>query len=232
MLVMILACTLPGARFAAAADQDKDEGTELAEIAVTGTRIQQAIGMTTPTPVTSVSADQLQTMSASSLTEAMTQLPQFFNSQTSENFGGAGNNFFQSPGGGSLNLRGIGANRTLTLLDGRRMPPASVVGGPDINTFPDQMLRRVETVTGGASAAYGTDAVSGVINYILDTDFEGVRASTQFGRSDRGDGQNQKYSFAIGEALGQKAHLLFSAAHSHQAAINHTGTATGMRTAA
>ena len=205
-------------------DSAKPAGEEeLGGITVTGTRIQQAIGMETPTPVTAISANELQTMSASSLTEAMTQLPQFFNSQTAENFGGGGNGFFQSPGGGSLNLRGIGTNRTLTLLDGRRMPPASIVGGPDINTFPDQLLKRVETVTGGASAAYGTDAVSGVINYILDTKFEGVKLSAQFGRTDRGDGQNQKYTLAIGHALGQNAHLLFSAAHSNQTAINQTG---------
>jgi outer membrane receptor protein involved in Fe transport len=199
------------------------DAEELGGITVTGTRIQQAIGMETPTPVTALSANELQAMSASSLTEAMTQLPQFFNSQTAENFGAAANGFFQSPGGGSLNLRGIGTNRTLTLLDGRRMPPASIVGGPDINTFPDQLLQRVETVTGGASAAYGTDAVSGVINYILDTKFEGVKARVQFGRTDLGDGPNQKYTFAVGHALGDDAHLLFSAAHSNQTAINYTG---------
>lgn len=196
---------------------------ELAEITVTGSRIRQAVGMDTPTPVTAVSVDELRTMSASSITEALVQLPQFFNSQTAENFGSASNGFFQSPGGGSLNLRGIGTSRTLTLLDGRRMPPASVYGSPDINTFPDQLLKRVETVTGGASAAYGTDAVSGVINYLLDTDFEGIRASAQFGRTDRGDGANEKYSFALGHALGDKAHVLFSLGHSSQTPINHIG---------
>jgi len=224
-VVFLAVCSVLRMQAIAAAEQkaEKPDGTDLAEVTVTGSRIQQAVGMTTPTPVTAVSMDQLQAMSPSSLTEAMVQLPQFFNSATAENFGGAGNGFFQSPGGGSLNLRGIGTNRTLTLLDGRRMPPASIVGGPDINMFPDQLLKRVETVTGGASAAYGTDAVSGVINYLLDTDFDGVRASAQFGQTDRGDGANEKYTFALGHALGEKAHVLFSVAHSSQTPINHLG---------
>ncbi|MEO8314242.1 MAG: TonB-dependent receptor [Pseudomonadota bacterium] len=221
LLALVGAQTVPGA--AAEQQGEPPQAEELGEVTVTGTRIQQANGMETPTPVTAVSAEELQTMSASSLSEALSQLPQFFNSQTAENFGGAANGFFQSPGGGSMNLRGIGTNRTLTLLDGRRMPAASIVGGPDVNTFPDAMLKRVETVTGGASAAYGTDAVSGVINYILDTNFEGLKASAQYGQTVRDDGQNEKFSLAMGHALGEKAHLLFSATHSNQKAINFTG---------
>jgi outer membrane receptor protein involved in Fe transport len=216
-----VALALSGAAVAQQAAAPEVE--ELAEVTITGSRIRTVTGMDTPTPVTALSANELQTMSASSVTEALVQMPQFFNSQTAENYGGPGNGFFQSPGGGSLNLRGIGTNRTLTLLDGRRMPAASIVGGPDINTFPDQLMKRIESVTGGASAAYGTDAVSGVINYILDTEFEGARASAQFGRSDRGDGQNEKYSFAMGHALGDKAHVLFSASHAVQTPINQTG---------
>lgn len=203
--------------------EERQESSDLGEVTVTGSRIRQAVGMETPTPVTAISINELQTMAPASISEAMTQLPQFFNSQTAENFGSLANGFFTSPGGGALNLRNIGTSRTLTLLDGRRMPAASIFGVPDINTFPDQLMARVETVTGGASAAYGTDAVSGVVNYILDTKLEGFRASAQAGQSDRGDGANQKYSFAMGHQLGDKAHILLSASHSSQTAINHTG---------
>jgi iron complex outermembrane recepter protein len=222
-VALVIAGAAAAGEAAAPADQ------ELAEVTVTGTRIRQVTGMDTPTPVTAISVDELQTMSASSVTEALTQLPQFFDSNTAENFGAATPNrpgqggFFQSPGGGSLNLRGIGSDRTLTLLDGRRMPAASIVAGPDVSTFPDQLMQRVESVTGGASAAYGTDAVSGVVNYILDTKFDGIKASAQFGYTDRGDGANEKYSFSLGHALGGKTHVLFSVGHSHQTAINHTG---------
>jgi iron complex outermembrane receptor protein len=203
---------------------ETDQPVELEEVTVTGTRIRAVTGMDTPTPVTAVAVDEIAAMSPVSVTEALVQLPQFAASATAENFGGPANNFFTSPGGGSLNLRGIGSNRTLTLLDGRRMPPASIFGGPDINTFPDQLLRRIETVTGGASAAYGTDAVSGVVNYILDTEFEGIRASAQFGRSDRGDGANQRYSFSLGHSLTDRLHLLFSAGYLKQETIDEPGS--------
>ena len=144
---------------ATAAEPTADD--DLGEVTVTGTRIQQSVGMTTPTPVAALTADEIVAMAPGSLTEAMTQLPQFYASATAENFNSGSNGFFASPGGGSLNLRGVGSRRTLTLLDGRRVVPASVYGGPDINMFPTEMLARVESVTGGASAQYGTDAVSG-----------------------------------------------------------------------
>lgn len=216
-------CTTVPALAGEATSSGAEGATELDEVTVTGSRIRNVSGMDTPTPVTALAVDEILTMSPVSVTDALVQLPQFAGSATAENFGSPTNNFFSSPGGGSLNLRGVGSNRTLTLLDGRRMPPASIFGGPDINTFPDQLLRRIETVTGGASAAYGTDAVSGVVNYILDTDFQGARASAQFGRSDRGDGANQRYSLSLGHALGERAHLLLSAGYMKQDAINQTG---------
>jgi len=202
----------------AAEEPKKAESAELGEVTVTGSRIQQAVGMTTPTPVASLSATELQAMAPASITEALTQLPQFAGtSATAENFGSlAAGTFFNSPGGGSLNLRGIGSKRTLTLLDSRRMVSSTAYGGPDITMFPDQVLKRVEAVTGGASASYGTDAVSGVVNYILDTHFSGLRVSAQSGFSDRGDGKNQKYSLSAGHQLGEKAHVLFSAGFSQQ----------------
>lgn len=197
--------------------QEEAEAEELEEVTITGTRIRVVTGMDTPTPVAALSADELLAISPTSVTAALVSLPQFAASATAENFGvSLNNNFFSSPGGGSLNLRGIGSKRTLTLLDSRRVVPGTAFGGPDINMFPDQMLRRVETVTGGASAAYGTDAVSGVVNYVLDTAFEGLRMSAQGGFSDRKDAENQRYSMALGHKLGERAHLLLSAGYSRQ----------------
>jgi iron complex outermembrane recepter protein len=189
---------------------------QISEVTVTGSRIAQASGMETPTPVAALSVLDLADRAPGTLAESLTQLPQFYASATAATFNGANNGFFGSPGGGSLNLRGIGAKRTLTLLDGRRVVPASLYGGPDINTFPEAMLRTVESVTGGASAAYGTDAVSGVINFILDTGFEGVRARAQTGQTDRGDGDNAEYQLAVGTRLGERMHALFSVEHATQ----------------
>lgn len=197
---------------------------ELGEVIVTGSRITGSVGMNTPNPVTAISAEDLAVASPVNITAGLLQLPQVVGaSQTAENFGGLANSFFGGGGGGSVNLRGIGGNRTLVLLDSRRMPSANIFGGPDINTFPSQLMRRIETVTGGASAAYGTDAVSGVINYILDTDFSGFRAGAQFGVSDRGDGENSSYNLSVGHALSEKAHILFSVSRTVQNAINSTG---------
>lgn len=196
---------------------------ELQEVTVTGSRITGSVGMNTPNPVTAISAEELAVASPISITAALTQLPQVFASQTAENFGGIANSFFGGGGGGSVNLRGIGGNRTLVLLDGRRMPSANIFGGPDINTFPGQMMKRIETVTGGASAAYGTDAVSGVINYILDTEFSGVRAGAQVGVSERGDGKNASYNFSLGHALSERSHILFSVSRTEQDGIYEMG---------
>lgn len=178
----------------------------LEEISVTGSRIRES-GMTTPTPVTTVSLTELQAMAPGTLVEGMAQLPQFYGSTTTASTQG----FFTSPGAGSLNLRGLATKRTLTLLNGRRVVSSTIYGGPDINLFPENMLRSVESVTGGATAAYGTDAVSGVVNFILDTDFTGFRGSVQGGETTRGDNENVEVSLAGGFQTGERTHVLVSA---------------------
>ena len=213
-----IAVSLALSATAFAQSQDQSEPA-VQEVLVTGTRIQQTSGMDTPTPVAALSATEIEDMAPGSLTDAMVLLPQFYGSATAANFNGPNNGFFASPGGGSLNLRGIGAKRTLTLLDGRRVVSASIYGGPDINSFPEAMLRSVESVTGGASAAYGTDAVAGVINYILDTDFEGIDVHAQTGQSDRGDGDSKEFSVSFGTRIGERTHVLLSAEHFKQDSI-------------
>jgi iron complex outermembrane recepter protein len=182
------------------------DDSELEEVVITGSRIRTT-GMETPTPVTAMEQTELTTMAPGNMIESLSLLPQFLNNsspQTSSNYAGSG-------GASNLNLRGIGSQRTLVLLDGRRVTPSSRTMTVDINLFPDAMIRRVETVTGGASAAYGTDAVAGVVNFILDTDFTGVAASLQSGATSRGDGENREGSFSFGTDIGEKSHLLFSA---------------------
>src|SRR5690606_28691402 len=136
----------------------------------------------------------------------VSQLPIFFNNTTQDSPGA----FFTGPGSGSLNVRGIGTNRTLTLLNGRRMTASNKVGSVDINAFPEILVERVEIVTGGASAAYGTDAVAGVANFILDTDFEGLETHVQAGdTATRGRG-SWEVGAAFGTAIGERSHLLVS----------------------
>lgn len=185
------------------------------EVVVTGSRIQTTSGMNTPTPVTVVTSEELELMAPGNIIEALSQLPLFYSNTSSADPGG----FFATPGSGNLNLRGIGTRRTLVLLNGRRVVSSTRFGGTDISVFPEALIRSVETVTGGASAAYGTDAVTGVTNFLLDTDFEGVSGHVQSGTTSRGDGDNWEASFSGGTAIGERMHILFSADHFQQDGI-------------
>lgn len=160
ILISTLAAAIAGINGSAYGQDQQAEALE--EVVVTGSRIR-ATGMETPTPVTAVDALELATMAPGNMIESLSQLPLFLNNaqpQTQFNFAG-------SAGASNLNLRGIGSQRTLVLLDGRRVTPSSRTNTVDINLFPDAMIRRVETVTGGASAAYGTDAGAGAEQFIV-----------------------------------------------------------------
>ncbi len=199
----------------AALAQDGDDGeTPGDRIVVTGSRIASD-GMSAPVPITVVEADAIEALSPGALVTGVTQLPQFAGSETPNS-----GDFFTRSGYGALNLRGLGVNRTLTLLDGRRMPAASAFGGVDINLFPSAMIRSVETVTGGASAAYGSDAVAGVVNFILDTDFTGLKMEASGGMTDRSDGENYKLSAAYGtDFSGGRGHFQISGEYFNQEGI-------------
>ncbi|HTP40615.1 MAG TPA: TonB-dependent receptor [Steroidobacteraceae bacterium] len=211
-LLGLLAEVAPAAD-AESGNAPKDD-QQLGEIVVTGSHIASSVGMETPTPVTALSADELQALSPSTLISALSQLPQFYGNTTNDVRTG----FFSSPGEGNLNLRGLntgGSGRTLTLLDGRRVVPATGYGSVDINILPQALIKRVDTVTGGASAAYGTDAVAGAVNFILDTKYDGWQLGAQGGTTGRGDHDNTDYSGVFGTQLGERAHLLLSGEYYH-----------------
>jgi iron complex outermembrane recepter protein len=201
---------------AAQAVQAAEPDSELEEVMVTGSRIRTTSGMETPNPVTVVTAEQISLTAPGSLIDGLAELPQFSGSNTTANPG----SFFNDPTTGSLSLRGLQGKRTLTLLNGRRVVSSTMNSGPDINLFPEGMLRSVESVTGGASAAYGTDAVSGAVNFILDTNFTGYKGSVQMGENYNGDNQNFEVSFSGGWDLDEKSHLLLSAEKYEQDAVN------------
>jgi len=175
------------------------------EIMVTGSRIATS-GTNTPTPVTAVTADDLQSMAPGTFIDALKQLPQFYNTITTQQAVGGS----VASGGSNVNMRGAGAERTLVLLNGRRLGPANKFGTVDIGIIPESLVRSVEAVTGGASAAYGADAVSGVVNFLLDTDFTGVKYSAQVGTTTYGDGDNYRLSVAYGTDVGRRGHIVVS----------------------
>ena len=187
------------------------------EIQITGSRITRST-METPTPVTTIEASELAAMAPGNLIEGLTQMPQFYGNQNQEQVNGG-----QNSGGSNVNLRGAGTNRTLTLLNGRRVVPSNRFGTVDVNLFPEDLLRSVENVTGGASASYGTDAVAGVVNFILDTDYVGLKTHAQTGITEYGDGRTWETGVAFGHDFGNGFHLLGSLAAADQAKINDLG---------
>ena len=158
-------------------------GSAVEEVIVTGSRTT-INGNNSPTPVTVVSMEQLTSLTPSTIPEGLNKLPVFNGSRSSASLGGATSNGT----GAFLSLRGFGSNRTLILEDGRRAPPTAVDGTVDTNILPQMLVQRVDVVTGGASAVYGSDAVTGVVNFVLDRKFDDVKVQFQAGLSARDDG--------------------------------------------
>ncbi|MCL9998790.1 MAG: TonB-dependent receptor [Erythrobacter sp.] len=177
-------------------------------IIVTGSRVVRD-GYNQPTPVTVATTSELEKATPTNLADALNKLPQFVNS-----VGPAANSQLQGNSaehGNLLNLRGVGPLRALILLDGLRVPPTTFRGAVDVNTLPNLLVQRVDVVTGGASAAYGSDAISGAINYVLDSDFDGIKGVAQYGTSTRGDLGNYKIGLAAGLGFaGDRGRLLVS----------------------
>ncbi|MCW2365276.1 outer membrane receptor protein involved in Fe transport [Sphingobium sp. B7D2B] len=173
-------------------------------IVVTGSRI--ASGFDRPTPVAVLGAERLETRGITNLGDALNELPAFraTNSPASTGLGAAGGYV----GGRILDLRGLGAVRTLTLVDGKRFVPSTTQATVDTNMIPSIMLQRAEVVTGGASAVYGSDAVSGVVNLLIDKAFTGYKANAQVGFSQYGDNFTTQFGAAGGWQIGETLHLL------------------------
>jgi len=208
----VLAALAAGAGGMAAAQEagsEQSANTPVSEVTVTGSRIQQTVtGMNTPTPVTSMSLDELSRLAPTTLADALQQLPQFLQNASAATVGAG---WTGTAGASILNLRGVGASRTLVLLDGRRVVPSTRSGTIDVNLFPEALVKSVDVVTGGASAAYGSDAVSGVVNFVLDTEFTGLKGDFQSGMTGESDNKDVEASLSWGRALGDRAHLIASA---------------------
>ena len=150
------------------------EETQLDEVVVTGSRIPQT-NLVTTSPVTQVTGEDIDIAGVTRVEDLVNQLPQAFAAQNSTVSNG-------SSGTATVSLRNLGSSRTLVLIDGRRMGYGSPNDdAADLNQIPEQLVERVEVLTGGASAVYGSDAVAGVVNFIMKKDFEGVQLDAQYG---------------------------------------------------
>lgn len=168
---------------------------DVADIVVTGSLIARPNNVAV-SPIVTVSDELVQQSGQINLEDSLNQLP---------GFTPAGNAGTGGQGGGgraTLNLRGLGSNRNLVLLDGRRLPLSDINGNVDINILPESIIGSVDVITGGASAIYGSDAMSGVVNFKTDRYFDGVRVDIQNGDSFRGDYSKFNASVALGTKFG------------------------------
>jgi outer membrane receptor protein involved in Fe transport len=182
----------------------QQENTEA--VTVTGSRVISDITLS-PTPITVVTAEQLTTTTPTTIPDALNKLPDFIGGANPRQQGnGSTNN-----SGNTLNLRNLGSQRTLVLLDGRRLAATNQTGQVDVDTLPQMLMSRVDVVTGGASAVYGSDAVAGVVNFILDKKFTGFKYDMNAGLSKYGDGAEEKIGLAWGtELFGGRGHYEMS----------------------
>ena len=206
MLLAGSALTLATQAFAQDKAADDAKAKEDGSIVVTGSRIVRD-GYTAPTPVTVATTEELARATPSAIPDALNKLPGFQNSLSP---GKAANNFSNLPiHGNILNLRGLGTTgtnpkgplRTLIMMDGVRVAPTTYVGTIDTNVIPNLLVERVDVVTGGASAAWGSDAVAGVVNFVLDKKFNGIKGVAQGGVSQHGGAGSMRLGVAAGTSF-------------------------------
>src|SRR5690554_875141 len=190
--VSVLACAIAAALYGGTAALAQDR-VGLEEVVVTGSRIVRR-DFEANSPITTIDATRFEETSTIAIESVVNQLPQFVPAASQFESGGQGTGGYlggstRTPGAATLSLRGLGPNRNLVLLDGRRAMPVNANMAVNINTIPAAAVERVETITGGASSVYGADAIAGVVNFILKRDFEGVDFNMQWGQTAEGDGE-------------------------------------------
>jgi outer membrane receptor protein involved in Fe transport len=197
--------------------QDAEQGDR--SIVVTGTRIRSP-NLTSSVPITSVGAQDILDSGNVSLGDALNDLPSLRSTFSQAN----STRFIGTSGLNLLDLRGLGTTRTLVLVNGRRHVTSTPGGSAvDVNTIPQALLERVDVITGGNSAIYGSDAVAGVVNFILRRDFEGVLVRAQGGISDRGDRGSYLASIVAGQNfLDDRLNIAGALEYSRQEAVFNT----------
>lgn len=182
------------------------------EVVITGSRIARR-DYVAESPIVTVPQQELRNDAPVTLDNALAKLPQFtgINGESNPDSG------FGLTGAATLNLRNLGDNRNLVLLDGRRLQPSTTDFAVDVNILPSALIDDVEIITGGASAVYGSDAIAGVVNFKLKHNFEGVEVDAKGGVSDRGDYGNTDDSITAGANLDNgRGNVVFSFDYAHR----------------
>ncbi|HEX4365962.1 MAG TPA: TonB-dependent receptor, partial [Rhodopila sp.] len=192
-------------------------------VVVTGSRVISDAA-NSPTPLTVISSADLKATTPSSIPDGLNKLPIFQGSGMVGRPGDGSHNYSSN----TLNLRNFGAQRTLVLLDGHRATPSNDDGTVDIDTLPQMLISRVDIVTGGASAVYGSDAVTGVVNFVLDKKFDGLKFDINTGISNYADAAGYNLQGAVGTDLfGGRGHFEASLEYRHRDPVNQSARPNG-----
>lgn len=187
---------------AVAADNVSTPSATMEEVSVTASRIQRE-GFTAPTPTTVLDSELLIKSGATNIGEALSKMPAFQSDQnaSTNTLGGAAGRRY-------ANLRNLGSQRTLVLQDGQRLPPSALTGQTDLNTVPQILIDRVDVVTGGASAQWGSDAVAGVVNMVTKKRYDGFETDVSYGMSNYGDNREKRVAALYGTSFADdRAHF-------------------------
>jgi outer membrane receptor protein involved in Fe transport len=192
--------------------------TPVETVTVTGSRVITDVTRS-PTPLTLVTADELAASTPTNIPDALNKLPVLFGNRTQRNVQNGSSN----GAGNVLNLRDFGTQRTLVLLDGHRVAASNSDGSVDIDVLPQMLMTRVDVVTGGASAVYGSDAVAGVVNFILDKNFDGIKYNVSGGISKYSDAAHHQIGVAFGsDVFGDRGHFEGSLRYYHMDGVRNT----------
>ena len=218
---MLGALSLAGAAHAQdAAAPAKAKGDDSTVVVVTGSRIARR-DYKAESPISTISSTAIASAAQPSLDKAIGEIPQFEAAQGAAEVGDVQGSIGFGGGASYSDLRGVGRNRSLVLMDGRRLMPSTPDGAIDLNTIPMAMIENVEVITGGASAAYGSDAVAGVANFKLRQRFDGLELSVEHGASTRNDGASSQVSLLAGGKIDDgKGHILIDLEYGKRDAVN------------
>jgi len=190
------------------------------EIVVTGSRIARR-DFKSESPISTINSAAIAAAGQPSLDRVIGEMPQFEAAQGASEVGDVQGSVGFGGGASYSDLRGIGRNRSLVLMDGRRLMPSTPDGSIDLNTIPTAMIDSVEIITGGASATYGSDAVAGVANFKLKQNFSGLELNADYGASTHGDGQTTQISGIVGGKFdGGRGHMMLAFEYSNRQAVS------------
>jgi iron complex outermembrane recepter protein len=209
----------PSPADAAAGAAAKDQ---LTEIVVTGSRIKRR-DYESQSPIVTVNSDAFENKSSVAIESTLNQLPQFKPSGSQSALSPAQNPFpsaTATQGAETLDLRGLGPNRTLVLFDGRRAQPINATLAVDLNTIPAMAIDSVETITGGAASTYGADAIAGVVNFKLKRNFQGFEVDAQYGMSQERDDRETQISTLMGTNFADdKGNIMLSMSYADRTGV-------------